>query len=76
MAVVETSLNFLKRDELYNHEKPYQLGYAPPEGLPTSNLGREKHEPITVTSIRGLEQQFTFEGNGFTALRMDKENFL
>lgn len=64
MAVVQTSLNFLKRDELYNHEKPYQLGHAAPEG---------KHEPITVTSIRDLEQQFTFKGNGFTALGMDKK---
>ena len=73
MAVVETSLNFLKRDELYEREKPYQLKYAPAEGIPISNLRLEKQHNIKITSIRDREAQFTFEKNGFTVLRLNED---
>ena len=73
MAVVETSLNFLKRDELYEHEKPYQLKYAAAEGIPISNLRLEKQDNIKITSIRDREAQFSFEKNGFAVLRMNEE---
>ena len=73
MAVVETSINFLKRDELYEHEKPYQLKYAAAEGIPISNLRLEKQDNIKITSIRDREAQFSFEKNGFAVLRMNEE---
>lgn len=73
MAVVETSINFLKRDELYDREKPYQLKYAAAEGIPISNLRLEKQDKIQITSLRDREAQFSFEKNGFAVLRMDEE---
>ena len=73
MAVVETSLNFLKRDKLYEREKPYQLKYAAAEGIPISNFRLEKQDNITITSIRDREAQFSFEKNGFAVLRMKED---
>ena len=73
MAVLETSINFLKRDELYEHEKPYQLKYAAAEGIPISNIRLEKQDNIKITSIRDREAQFSFERNGFAVLRMNEE---
>ena len=73
MAVVETSMHFLTRDKLYENEKPYSLKYVAAEGIPTSNIRVEKHEAIKVNSIRGQEQQFSLERNGFAVLKMDEE---
>ena len=73
MAVVETSMHFLARDKLYENEKPYSLKYVAAEGIPTSNIRVEKHEAIKVNSIRGQEQQFSLERNGFAVLKMDEE---
>ena len=73
MAVVESSMHFLTRDELYEHEKPYQLKYAAPDGVPRTNLRLEKKQPIRISNIRDQEQQLSFEKNGFTVLKMDKD---
>ncbi|KAL8639104.1 MAG: hypothetical protein Q9228_003819 [Teloschistes exilis] len=73
MAEVETSIHFLTRDRTYEHEKPYQLKYTAAEGIPTTNIRLEKQAPIRISSMRGQEQQFPFEKNGFTVLKMNKE---
>lgn len=73
MAMVESSMHFLMRDELYEHEKPYQLKYAAAEGIPTSNFRLEKQEPIQINSIRGREQDFSFDKNGFAVLKIDED---
>ena len=73
MAVVETSLHFLMRDELYEHEKPYQLKYTAAKGILTTNIRFEKKESIKISSMRGQEQRLSFEKNGFTVLKMDNE---
>ena len=73
MAVVETSLHFLTRDKLYEHEKPYQLKYTAAKGIPTTNIRLEKKQSIKISSMRGQEQRFSFEKNGFTVLKMDNE---
>ena len=73
MAVVESSIHFLTRDKVYEHEKPYQLKYVAAEGIPTTNIRLEKQEPVKISSIRGQERQFSLEQNGFTVLKMDKE---
>ncbi|KAL8795609.1 MAG: hypothetical protein Q9195_001847 [Heterodermia aff. obscurata] len=73
MAIVETSMHFLARDKLYEHEKPYQLKYEPEKGISNSNLRLEKQEPLKISSIRGREQQFSMEENGFAVLKLDKE---
>ena len=73
MAVVESSIHFLTRDKVYEHEKPYQLKYVAADGIPTTNIRLEKQEPVKISSIRGQEQQFSLDKNGFTVLKMDKE---
>ena len=66
-------MHFLTRDKLYEHEKPYQLQYAAAEGIPKSNFRLEKQESIKVNSLRGREQEFSFEKNGFAVLKIDED---
>ncbi|KAL8805665.1 MAG: hypothetical protein Q9182_001809 [Xanthomendoza sp. 2 TL-2023] len=73
MAAVETSMHFLRRDELYKSEKPYQLKYAAAEGIPITNFRLEKQEPIKINSLRGCEQYFSFDKNGFTVMKLDDD---
>lgn len=73
MAVVETSMHFLARDDIHNTEKPYQLKYAADPRIPKSNLRLEKQNLIKIGNIRGQERNFSFEINGFAVLKMDKE---
>ena len=73
MAVVEASMHFLTRDEIYKTEKPYQLKYPAQPGIPKSNLRLEKQNLIKISSIRGQEKKFSFDTNGFAVLKMDKE---
>lgn len=46
MAEVQSSMLFFARDDLYEHEKPYQLKYIPDSGVPASNYRVEKREGI------------------------------
>ena len=73
MAMVETSMHFLTRDKLYEHEKPYRLKYAAAERIPISNFKLEKQEPVKINSLRGREQDFSFDKNGFAVLKIDEE---
>ena len=43
------------------------------DGMPITNLRHEKHNPIKISNIRGQEQNFSFERNGFAVLKMDEE---
>ena len=71
-AAVQTSMNFLASDpSLYETEKPYQIKYKAPPGIPLSNLRIEKQSPLTISSIRGREADFSFEKNGFTVLKLN-----
>ena len=72
MAVVETSIHFLTRDDLYKTEKPYQLKYMANPGIPKSNLRLEKQNTTKISNIRGQEENFSFDKNGFAVLKMDK----
>ena len=66
-------MNFLNRDELYQHEKPYQFRYNVADGIPRSNLRHSKQESLKIHNMRGREEQFSFEKNGFTVLKLDEE---
>ena len=72
MATVETSMHFLTRDIMYEKEKPFQLKYAAEVGIPKTNFRLEKQDPITISNIRGREQQFSFQRNGFAVLKLDE----
>ena len=73
MSVVEASINFLTRDNLYEHEKPYQLRYDVADGIPRTNLRHVKQSPLKIHNMRGREEQFSFEKHGFTVLESDEE---
>ena len=66
-------MNFLRRDDLYDKEKPFQLRYEAEKGTPTTNFRLEKQESVKISSIRGRERDLSFETNGFTVLKLDKE---
>ncbi|KAL8791342.1 MAG: hypothetical protein Q9195_005961 [Heterodermia aff. obscurata] len=71
VAAVQTSINFLTNDpSLYETEKPYQIKYNAAPDIPVSNLRFEKQSPITISSIRGREADFSYEKNGFTVLNL------
>lgn len=72
MAEVQSSMLFFARDDLYEHEKPYQLKYIPDSGVPASNYRVEKREGIKISSMRGREDQFSVEKNGFAVFKMDQ----
>ncbi len=64
-------MHFLARNDLYREEKPFSLRFEPEREFPNSNITMEKHEDITVEDIRGREQDFSIEQNGFTIMPFD-----
>ena len=69
--VVWSNAYFLKRDELYEVEKPYSLRFAPPEGIPRANIKLENHS-INIHDVRG-SQSLSFAKDGFTVLDFDSK---
>lgn len=67
--MVQTTLQFLKRDELYNVEKPYLAEYEfdPSDTVPKSNLIISSL-PVTINAIESIET-FRLDVHGFCVLR-------
>lgn len=61
--------HFLKRDALYEEEKPYSLRYTPPDGFPRSNITLERHE-IAVHDIRPVIHERTFKKDGCAVMNL------
>ncbi|KAI1819345.1 hypothetical protein F4861DRAFT_534523 [Xylaria intraflava] len=56
---------FLARDELWDHVKPYKLGYEPVGiDLPRSNHKLAVHE-VRIQDMRGISDKVTLDENGF-----------
>ncbi|KAK3935063.1 hypothetical protein QBC46DRAFT_424225 [Diplogelasinospora grovesii] len=70
-STVHASLYFLQRDELHKKQRPYTFKFPPNNGCPKSNLTHEKIDGIPVEDMRGREDQFQLEKNGFTILKVD-----
>lgn len=64
--------HFLKRDALYEEEKPYSLRYTPPDGFPRSNITLERHE-IAVHDIRPVIHERTFKKDGCAVMNLDSQ---
>ena len=79
MGTITASMNFLLRDSLYKEERPYLLIFQPPAGFPKQNIKLEKKTGLKIEDIRGREQQFSLEKNGFQITkirsRMSPEDF-
>lgn len=75
MAVKDekAKLNFLQWQELYEREKPYEIvtkSEQGPDGRRT-NLGFGTNEKQTIPDVRGIEDQFSLDRQGFTYKSMN-----
>lgn len=66
MEDVTTQFSYFQWKDLYKKEKPYYLYIDHPEDMPRANF-ETSHGPVeTVRNLRGLENQFNLDDNGFT----------
>ncbi|KAM5506466.1 hypothetical protein McanMca71_002660 [Microsporum canis] len=70
-TTVQASLFFLTPDELHKQQRPYTFKFPPNNGCPQSNMVHQKIDGITVEDMRGREEQFQLERNGFTVLKVN-----
>uniref|UniRef100_A0A0B7K1S1 Uncharacterized protein n=1 Tax=Bionectria ochroleuca TaxID=29856 RepID=A0A0B7K1S1_BIOOC len=62
---VRSQMAFLKRDTLWESEKPYKLGYEPiGDAIPRTNH-KYVVQPVDVSDVRQAHQKFTLDRNGF-----------
>lgn len=64
-STVETSIDFLERNEIWGREKPFLLDYVPEPPAIKSNAVIE-NRPVSIDDIRGHEKDFSFAKNGFS----------
>lgn len=67
---VETSAYFLERSERWKDEKPYLLDYLPAPPAVKTNAAIEQQN-IDIEDIRGRENEFSFQKNGFCIVPID-----
>ena len=65
-----TTINFIRNDTFYEEEKPYLLTYEAPGDFPSTNVKVDLHD-VKVEDIRGHEDEFTIEENGFAIMKID-----
>jgi len=70
---VVTDLVFLHRDEKHQTEKPYKLQYDPGEDIPRWNCVNETQSGVRIHDIRGKEDQFTLEKQGFAVYKLNSK---
>ncbi|KAL9113631.1 MAG: hypothetical protein Q9227_002369 [Pyrenula ochraceoflavens] len=70
---IESSIFFMKRDELHLEQKPYAYRFAAQIDIPQSNFVLQEHHGIRVTDIRRQLEDFTLQKNGFVVLRLADE---
>jgi hypothetical protein len=64
---VTADTHFLKRDPLYDKEKPYSLRFTPPDGFPSANIRLERHS-VSIRNIRDCIEPFSFAEHAFQIL--------
>lgn len=62
-AIVRSHTHFLKRDPLYNEEKPYSLRFTAPDGFPRANIKLDRHD-LDVFDVRPKKDELSLESNG------------
>lgn len=74
LPVVKSHLYFLKKNPLHLTEKPYAFRFRlEDESIPQTNMEMERKGPIVISDIRGSEESFSLESNGFTVLKLKSE---
>jgi hypothetical protein len=61
---VKSDMVFLKRDLLWDHEKPYRMRYIPIGGVPKTNFLTETH-PLDIYNLRPAIPTLSLDTNGF-----------
>ena len=70
---IESSIFFMKRDELHLEQKPYAYRFAAQIDIPQSNFVLQEHHGIRVTDIRRHLEDFGLQKNGFVVLSLADE---
>jgi len=63
-------MNFLRRDDLYETEKPYLCLFETPTGFPKTNIRLSKRKDLIIEDIRGRESGLLLGSQGFAIMRM------
>lgn len=60
---VQSYTHFLRRDKLYDGEKPYSLRFTPASGFPRANIMLDRRE-INIHDIRAEKDQLSCDSHG------------
>jgi hypothetical protein len=71
--MIETSMHFLQRSDLYSTVKPYSLRFEPPEGFERSNIKLERREDLKIEDARPVIHNFSLDKQGFKIVNMDSK---
>ena len=66
-----TLLNYLKWQPKFYEEKPYEVLSQVPEGLDQANFTLESGQPQVIHDLRGQEDDFNMDDNGFAIIHQD-----
>lgn len=69
--MIRSQIHFLKRQDIYDTEKPYTLRFLPPEGFLRANISLEQHS-IEIQDIRN-ETPLEFERDGVAILNLPSQ---
>ncbi|KAI4624820.1 uncharacterized protein J4E87_005301 [Alternaria ethzedia] len=72
-SMIETSMHFLQRSDLYSTVKPYSLRFEPPDGFERSNIKLERREDLKIEDARPNINNFTLEEQGFKIVNMESK---
>lgn len=61
---VKSEMKFLKRDSLWDHEKPYRMRYVPVGDIPKTNFLMETF-PVDIYNLRPAISTLSLDANGF-----------
>ena len=68
-TTIHSCTHFLKRDDLYEVEKPYSLRFTPPEGFSRANIKLERHG-IDIQDVR-KKKDLVFDKDGMTVVEIE-----
>lgn len=72
-STIRSSIWFLEDDPLYATVKPYSLAFTPEAQIPRDNIQRTE-VPVSISDLRGNEERFDLDLNGFRVLRFRDEH--
>jgi hypothetical protein len=70
-AQVEGRFSYLEWEDKFKDDKPFYLFHDLPPGTSPSNFRTKKGTSEVVHNLRGIEDQFNLDQNGFSVMRQD-----